>query len=120
MAIKLLAASVGIVPISKVSAAYTSFAPNNRLALANRTIARNSPSCLDDEFVWSASASEDGSFDFYAAQQTFEAVRASSPWNGSRSAHVSSSDWYTQNALFQYDLQASLQPGNRHSVDVYS
>jgi hypothetical protein len=107
--IRLLAASVNTPSTPEVNAEYTSLVPASSLALATRTIARNDTAYPDDDFVWSASASSDGSFTFYAVPQNNSGSGgASSQWEGFFSAQVSGSDWFTHNAVAQYALHGSM------------
>jgi hypothetical protein len=107
--IRLLPASADMPPTSEVTAEYTSLVPANRLAVSTRSNARNDIAYPSDNFVWSASASDDGTFTFYAMPQKGSGdERASSQWDGSLSSQVSGSGRYMQNAIFQYALHASM------------
>jgi hypothetical protein len=119
MDIKLLDGSVEVPPTSEVNAEYTSLVPANRLALATRTVARNYTAYPDDDFVWSASAGSDGTFDFYAMpQKNSGSIGASGQF---QSAQVSVSGWHKQNAIFQYALHASMpQSFYGHAINLYA
>jgi hypothetical protein len=121
-AIRLLAAPVDPPPISEVIAEYTSLVPANSLALATRTGERNDTSDPHDDFFWSASAGSDGSSTFLALPQKNSGNEwDSSPWNSFPLAQASGSDWYTQNAIFQYALHASMPATvNGQLINLYA
>lgn len=122
MEIKLLAASVDLPPTSEVTAEYTSLVPTNRLAVSTRSNAQNDTAYPSDNFIWSASASDDGTFNFYAVPQKSSGnAWDSNQWDGSLSSQMSGSGWYMQNAIFQYTLHASMPtPMSGQLVDLYA
>jgi hypothetical protein len=120
--INLLAASADIPPASEVSTGHMSLVLANRQALATRAIPRYDIAYPDDNFVWSASASDDGSLNFYAVPLKSSGKGTdSSQWDDFQSPQVSGSDWYTQNAIHQYALHASMpmQMSGR-SINLYA
>lgn len=118
--IKLLAASTDIPITSEVSAEYMSLVPAGRLELANRTAARNDTAYPNDSFVWSASASADGSFHFYAIPS--KSYGSDDTAGQSDSFYQApSSDWYRNNAVFQYTLHASMPtPMSGQLINLYA
>ena len=109
MEITLLAAPLDTLPISGDETKSTSLVPASRLALSARTFSRSDTSYPGDDFVWSASAGEDGSYTFYAAPPKNSGSNgASSQWKSYSSSSVSGSDWYTRNAVTQYALHAAM------------
>jgi hypothetical protein len=122
MDIKLLAGSVDMLPASEVNAEYISLVPYGSQAIAPPKSSPDDTAYPSDNFVWSASASEDGTFSFYSiAQKGSGNERSSSQWGGSLSPQVSGSDWYMQNAIFQYALHASMPtPTNGCLVNLYA
>jgi hypothetical protein len=120
MDIKLL--SVDLPPTAEVTAEYTSLVPANRLTVSTRSDARNNTAYPGDNFAWSASASDDGTFDFYAMPQKGSGnERASSQWDGALSSQMPGSGWYMQNAIFQYALHAGMPtPTSGQLINVYA
>jgi hypothetical protein len=123
MEIKLLPASVDMPTTSQVNAEYMGLVPTNRLAVATWTIKNNDDAAYpSDSFGWSASAGEDGTFNFYATP-------LKNSWDGDVSSQLSSFlPWQgydaranVQNAVFQYALHASMpSPISRQSLNVYA
>jgi hypothetical protein len=121
MEIKLLAASVEMPPTSEVNAEYTSLVPSGS-ALATLKTTQNDTAYPDDRFVWSASAGTDGTFNFYAMPlKNSGSGDASNQGNSIPSWQVSGSDWYANNAVFQYALHASMPtPMNGQLINLYA
>lgn len=120
MEIKLLAASVEMPPTSEVNAEY--LVPSGNRALATRKPTQNDTAYPDDRFVWSASARTDGTFDFYAMPlKNSESGDPSNQGNSIPSWQVSGSDWYANNAVFQYALHASMPAQmNGQLINLYA
>jgi hypothetical protein len=126
-AIRLLTASVDPPPPSEVNAEYVSLVPARRTALDSRTALAPRTRSLSDiaypseDYIWSVSAGDDGSFTFYAVPQKNSGNSAASQWNGFSSAQQSGSGWYACNAIAQYALQASMPtPMNGQLINLYA
>ena len=105
-AIRLLAASVDTSSTSGVNADCTALVPAIRLATQRN--AANNIASQNDDFVWSASAGDDGTFNFYGAQRNAGNNTVSARSDGFQSSQISGSDWYMRNAVFQYNLHSSM------------
>lgn len=130
-AIRLLSAPVDPPSIPEVGSQSTSLIPSSHLLPASWNAAQNDSSYPGDDFVWTASAGEDGSFTFYAVPQKNSASsNSSSQWDGYYSGQQAASDWSTLNsrsAVAQYNLHASFPlpmyadgNGNGQLVNVYA
>jgi hypothetical protein len=97
----------------------------NPLAVAARSGYPNSSSYQDD-YVWTASAGDDGTFTFYAAPRNAGAEsRGASQWDG----EFTGSDWQRlamQQAAAQYAMTSSLPSVTSYAaatgklIDVYA
>jgi hypothetical protein len=122
MDIKLLAASVDTPRTSELNAEYTSLVPSGSRALDTRRSTQKDTAYPDDNFVWSASAGSDGTFNFFAVPPgNSGSGNASGSGNNIPSWQVSGSDWYANNAVFQYALHASMPtPMNGQLINLYA
>lgn len=105
-AIRLLAASVDASPTSGVYDDCTGLVPATRLA--NQRNASSDTASQNDDFVWSASVGDDGSFNFYGVPRNAGSSTASARSDDFQSSQISGSDWYMRNAVFQYNLHSSM------------
>jgi hypothetical protein len=122
MEITLIAASVDTPSTSGVNAESRNLISTGSLVLAPRTIARSYTAYPADDFIWSASAANDGSFSYDAVpQKNSGSSYASNQWNSLSSTRMSGSDWHTRNAIFQYALHAGMPtPTNGQLINLYA
>jgi hypothetical protein len=129
-AIRLLSAPVDPTSTQEAASQSTSLVPSSPLLPAPWNTKQNDSSYPADDFVWTASASEDGSFTFYAAPQKNSANAGSSGWDGTFAGQQSASTWSmlgSRNAVAQYNLHSSFPlpvyadgNGNGQLVNVYA
>jgi hypothetical protein len=99
--------------------------PASRLATANQAIAQNDTAYPDDNFVWSVSAGDNGSFLFYAVPlKNFLKGGASPQPDGFPPAYgfaPNSNALNASTAVAQYQLHASMpMPMYGHLLNVYA
>jgi len=92
--------------------------------LATSPSRQSGSACLKDDYLWSVSAGEDGSFHFYAVPRKSTATLAFSQWQDNWPAQSSTAPWetmQTRSAAAQYAFCASISsPAYGHSLDVYA
>jgi hypothetical protein len=122
--IRLLAAPVILTPMSGLNSASTSLVPFSLLPAANQIIPRSDSTYPNDSFVWSASAGENGSFNFYATPLKSSLNGGTSSQTGFQSPYGFASNWNALNlssAVAQYQLHASMtMPMYGHSLNVFA
>jgi hypothetical protein len=95
-----------------VNGEYTSLVPANRLpALPTHASTQSDSAYPNDGYIWSASASEDGSFHFFAVPPANSQASTASGPNDFLSGHIPAGKWNSQNpqdAVAQYTLYANM------------
>jgi hypothetical protein len=107
-AVRLLTAPVDAASNQETQSRGASLVRLNPLALTARESYWKAPS-HEDEYVWTASAGEDGSFTFYAAPRSKASAesRGASQWDG----EFTGSDWQKlamQQAAAQYAMTSAM------------
>jgi hypothetical protein len=110
--------------MSGLNSASTSLVPFSLLPAANQIIPRSDSTYPNDSFVWSASAGENGSFNFYATPLKSSLNGGTSSQTGFQSPYGFASNWNALNlssAVAQYQLHASMtMPMYGHSLNVFA
>jgi hypothetical protein len=123
-AIRLLSAPADMPPTIEVSSQPTSLVATSGLSLATRTSPRSDGARLNDSYVWSVTASDDGSFHFYAVPRKNAADLSFSQWQDTMPSQTSISAWalpQARSAAVQYALSAGISSATyAHSLDVYA
>jgi hypothetical protein len=123
-AIRLLSAPADMPPAIEVSSQLTSLVATSGVSLATRTSTPRDGARLNDSYVWSVTASDDGSFHFYAVPRKNAADLSFSQWRDTMPPQTSSAAWalpQARSAAVQYALSASISSATyAHSLDVYA
>jgi len=125
MGIKLLPVSVDSPRSTELSAESTSLVLAKRPAIISTTGAGGDTAYPIDRFIWSASARDNGSFQFYAIPlQNYQSDSSSSRNNDSSASYRLDFGWNSlsrSNVIAQYQLLASMPiPPSGKLVDVYA
>jgi hypothetical protein len=121
--INLLSVPIILPPSSEANSTSTSLVPVSRLTAANQIVPRSDTAYPNDNFVWSVSPGDNGSFHFYAVPLKNFLNGGTTSQDGFQSAQVFRSGWSALNmkAVAQYQLLASMpMPMYGHMLSVYA
>ena len=110
-------------PALGTNSSSTSLVLVSRLPAANQIVPRNDFAYPEDNFVWSVSTGDNGSFHFYAVPLKDFLNGGTSNQDGFQSSGLFGSGWSAlqANAVAQYQLMASMPlPMYGHMLSVYA
>jgi hypothetical protein len=118
--INLFTVPVILPPASRMSSASTSLVPISRLPAANQIVPRSDSAYPDDNFAWSVSTGDNGSFHFYAVPLKNFLSGGTSSQDGFQSPYAFAPNWNAL-AVAQYQLLASMpRPMYGRMLSVYA
>ncbi|MGA2964111.1 MAG: hypothetical protein ABSD96_20790 [Candidatus Korobacteraceae bacterium] len=121
--INLLIVPVILPPALRMNSASTSLVPVSRFPTANQIVPRSDSAYPDDNFAWSVSTGDNGSFHFYAVPLKNFLNGGTSSQDGFQSpyAFAPNRNALNANAVAQYRLMASMTtPMHGQMLSVYA
>jgi hypothetical protein len=110
-AIRLLSAPVDTSSTSEVESKSTSVVPASRTTPASRNVSSSDSAYPRDQYVWTVSVGDDGTFNFYAVPKQSGNQNSSSQWDGYSPDQGSNVGWglpQSEDAVSQYSFYAAL------------